>query len=201
MVVLTVNKKLLKVIIVSALVILLVVSSLNIMVRNYQHKTLINNISNLEETFESSLLISPNGYEKIEIFDIGKGKVIKVVQINETALVESQKYLQGIVGMYLKVKAFPDKGYIIKIPFEPNIIVKNHFLNDDDINSIDKVFILLPEEKAPYLLVLDDRERPYFYCFKGDINKLLKSLNFEKEAEKTGMKVDIKKDDTFYKVS
>lgn len=152
MVVLTVNKKLLKVIIVSAFVILLVVSSFNIMVKNHQ---------------------------EIEIFDIGIGKVIKVVKINKTALAESQKYLQGIVGLYPNVKAFPDKGYIIKIPFEPNIIVKNHFLNDYGINSLDKVFILVPKEYAPYLLVLDDRERPYFYCFRGEINKLLKSLNFE----------------------
>lgn len=179
MVILTVNKKLLKVITVSAVVILLVAGSLNIMVKIFQHKTLINDINALEETFKSSLLISHNGHEDVEIFDIGKGKVIKAVQINETAIAESQKYLQGIVGMYPKIKAFPDKGYIIKIPFKTSIVVKNHFLNDYNINSIDKVFIILPEEKAPYLLVLDDRERPYLYCFKGNINKLLNSINFK----------------------
>ena len=110
--------------------------------------TIIMSISPKNKSCIISFINSANTQEQVEIFSIEKGKVIKVVQINETAVAESKKYLQGIVGIYPKIKAFPDKGYIIKIPFDPNIIVKNHFLNDYDISSIHEVFILLPEDNA-----------------------------------------------------
>lgn len=147
--------------------------------RNYHQMVPTQSINELERASAETFLASSNVHDNIEIFDIGKGSVIKVIQINDFALTEASKYLQGITGMYAKVRALPDKGYIVKIPFEYNIIVKNKWLNDYNINSVDKIFIIFPQDRVPYLLVLDEKERPYFYCFNGDTNKLLKSLNFE----------------------
>jgi uncharacterized ubiquitin-like protein YukD len=136
------------------------------------------NISKLEKTQVSVFLVSSTTYEDIEIFDVDKGKVIKVIQVNETTLNEAKSYIQRITGMYQKINALPNKGYIIKIPFEPYLVVKNQYLNDYNIDSIDKLFIIFPEGSSPYLLVLDDRERPYAYNFNGDTSVLLKSLNY-----------------------
>lgn len=130
---------------------------------------------------ESAFLISANAEKNIEIFDIGKGSVSKTVPLNDIALAEAKKFLNGITGVYLKVNAIPVKGYIIKIPFAPDIKVNNQWFNEYDINPIDKMFIVFPEEGASYLLVLDKKQRPYLFNYEGNAEKLLKSLNFELE--------------------
>ena len=115
--------------------------------------------------------------EAVEIFDIDKGEVIKRVELNSDVQREAEKFLKGITGMYVKVKAFPDKGYIIKIPLRPSVIVKSQWLND----IVEKVFVIFPENEAPYLLVLDINDRPLFYNFEGNTDLLLESLNFQLE--------------------
>lgn len=183
MVIIARNKKLLKVIAVSIFVVLIGFSlyrhMTNMQAKNHQQMVQAHNIRELEESFATTFLTSTSVDENVEIFDIGKGNVIMEVQVNTIALTEAKKYIQRITGTYVKVKALPDKGYIIKIPFKPTLTVKNQLLNDYNINSIDKIFIIFPQEDAPYLLVLDGCERPYFYYFEGDTDKLLRSLNFE----------------------
>jgi hypothetical protein len=115
--------------------------------------------------------------ESVEIFDITKGEVIKRVELNSDIQREAEKFLKGITGMYVKVKAFPDKGYIIKIPLKPSVIVKSQWLND----IVEKVFVIFPEKEAPYLLILDENERPLFYNFEGSTDLLLKNLSFQLE--------------------
>jgi len=115
--------------------------------------------------------------ESIEIFDINKGEVVKRVELNPYVQKEAEKLLKGITGMYVKVKAFPDKGYIIKIPLKPSVIVKSQWLND----IVEKVFVIFPEKEAPYLLILDENERPLFYNFEGSTDSLLENLNFQLE--------------------
>ena len=77
------------------------------------------------EGTEAAFWSSANIEKNIEIFDISKGIVEKTVPVNATELTEAKGILKGITGIYLKVNALPEKGHIIKIPFEPNIMVKN----------------------------------------------------------------------------
>lgn len=125
---------------------------------------------------------SVHGYKSIEIFDINKGEVIQKVESNPSVRKEVEGYLKGITGMYIKVKAFPDKGYIIRVPLEPSVNVQSQWLNDYGINSVDEVFILFPEQGKPYLLVLDEKKRPLFYNFEGNTDVLLEKLNFKLET-------------------
>jgi hypothetical protein len=74
--------------------------------------------------------------------------------------------------MYGKVKAFPDKGYIIRIPLIPSMKVHTQWLNDYNIYCVSEVFILFPEQGNPYLLLLDKNLRPHFYSFDGDTDVL-----------------------------
>jgi len=127
-------------------------------------------------TFLTSTQTSDNVSKVIEIFDISKGEVIKKVQPNTSIQKAAISYLDGVSGIYVKVNAFPDKGYIIRIPLNPTAKVQTHWFNDYNIDSIDEVFILFPEQGDPFLLVLDKKSRPFFYTFKGDVDLLLKML-------------------------
>ncbi|WP_010248878.1 hypothetical protein [Acetivibrio cellulolyticus] len=185
MVLIIINRKLLK-----ASVIILLAISLCVNIYNHYHSMELTNkyeslvcLSN--QFYQTSLIAflasaqeldTPN--KPIEIFDITKGEVIKKVHSTRVIQNEAISYLNGISSMYIKVKAFPEKGYIVRIPITPSVQVKNHWLNDYNINSVDEVFILLPEQGNTYLLVLDNKLRPYFYNFIGNVDVLLKNLEF-----------------------
>lgn len=124
-------------------------------------------------------LISTNGIaqtnQQIQIFDINKGKVIKNVQMNTDLQHEVEKFLEGITGVYVKYNPIPTKGFMIRIPLEPNIMVRNQWFDD----LVDEVTIIFPDQENPYLMVFDDENRPYFLTFEGNTVKLLGLLNFK----------------------
>lgn len=129
-------------------------------------------------TFVTTTQESDNPSKTIEIFDVVKGEVVKRVEANLEIQEIAGSYLNEITGMYVKVKAFPDKGYIIRIPLKPPVKVQSHWLKDFNIKTVDEVFVLFPKEGAPYLMVLDEKARPIFYNFKGNIDVLIKKLDF-----------------------
>jgi len=154
----------------------------NLKIKN-KFESVINIVNQVDKTNLISFVVpidsSAHRNKSIEIFDINQGKVIQKVWPNSSIQKDVEGYLNGITGMYIKVKAFPEKGYIIRIPLEPSLKVHNQWLNGYGINSVDEVFILFPEEGVPYLLALDEKKRPLFYYFEGDTDVLLKKLNFK----------------------
>ncbi|NJD03590.1 MAG: hypothetical protein FIA99_13585 [Ruminiclostridium sp.] len=129
-------------------------------------------------SFLNSMGVSFYGQKDLEIFDIYKGKVVKRIKPDSVINKVVEGHLEGITGMYAKVKAFPDKGYIIRIPLEPPIKIQSKWLNVYGINSVDEVFILFPEQGVPYLLVLDEKKRPLFYNFEGNTDYLMEKLGY-----------------------
>lgn len=113
--------------------------------------------------------------QQIQIFDINQGKVIKNVQINTELHLEVEKFLEGITGIYVKYKPIPSKGFMIRIPLEPNIMVRNQWFDD----HVDEVTIIFSGRENPYLLVFDDENKPYFLTFEGNTGRLLALLNFK----------------------
>lgn len=113
--------------------------------------------------------------QQIQIFDINKGKVIKFVQINTDLQQEAEKFLEGITGVYVKYNPFPNKGFMIRIPLEPNIMVKNQWFN----HLVDEVTIIFSGQEKPYFMFFDDENRPYFFTFEGNTENFLKLLNFK----------------------
>lgn len=126
-------------------------------------------------SYVSSIDISQN--KNIEIFDIKKGEVVKKIESNENIQKEVSNILKQITGVYVKAKPFPNEGYIIRIPLSPPQKVENIWLKNDDINSVVQVFILFPIDEDPFLLILDEKYRPFFYNFDRDISILLNELN------------------------
>lgn len=113
--------------------------------------------------------------KQIEIFDIKKGKVIMSVQSNTDSHQEVKKFLEGITGVYVKFNPIPNKGFIIRVPLEPNIVVKNQWLND----LVDEVTIIFTDQEDPYLMVFNDENRPFFFTFEGDTANFLRLINFK----------------------
>jgi len=110
----------------------------------------------------------------VEIFDIEKGRVIKRVKVSFVLQTEAIKYLDSITGVYVKASAFPKSGYIIRIPFEVRVEIHNKWFD----GLLKEVFVIFTGDEEPYLLMLDDKNRPLFYKFSGDTRALLKGLNF-----------------------
>ena len=115
--------------------------------------------------------------KQIEIFDINKGKVVMSVEPNPDSQQAVRKFLEGITGVYVKYNPIPQKGFMIRVPLEPHIVVKNQWFND----LVDEVTIIFPDQEDPYLMVFNDENRPFFLTFEGDITNFFKLLNFKPE--------------------
>ncbi|HHV99367.1 MAG TPA: hypothetical protein GXX36_07310 [Clostridiaceae bacterium] len=126
--------------------------------------------------------LEAQGGRDIEIFDVAKGIVIKRInpdsQTQEKIQREVRRYLNQITGMFVKVNALPDSGYIVRLPLEPYLTIQNQWLNQ----TVKEVFVIF-SEGAPYLLVLDENERPFFYNFDSSTDELLKLLEFNPEEQ------------------
>lgn len=107
----------------------------------------------------------------VEIFDIEKGEVVKRLDMNSELRVKAVNILDKISGMYVKVKAFPEKGKIARLPLDPAVEVQNKWLKDYGISSVSEVFIIFPEGNRPYLLVLDSNYRPLFFNFEYEVKE------------------------------
>lgn len=115
--------------------------------------------------------------KKIEVFDISEGKVIAKYRPSNVIIDEAGSFLKNITGMYGRVKALPDKGRIMRIPFDPAIQVNSKWITDCGITSVDKLYVLFPDSGEPYLLILDEKDRPLFFNFDMDTSTLLLHLN------------------------
>ncbi len=148
------------------------------------YNSLVYAVNLWDESDVAAFITSDNtgilGRKDIEIFDIEKGMVIKRLnpdsQTRARIQNEVRNYLKNITGMFVKVNAFPDSGYIVRLPLDPAEEIHNQWLNQ----SVNEVFVIFSKE-PPYLLVLDEKERPLFYNFDGSTDELLELLGFNPE--------------------
>jgi len=124
-------------------------------------------------------LLSINGFaqtnSQIEIFDIHKGKVIRVLEMDRNIHHKAEKILGDITGVVVKYNPIPNNGYMIRIPLEPNVKVRNQWF----VDLVDEVTIIIPDQEKAYLMVVDDENQPHFLTFKGDVAKIEGLLNFQ----------------------
>lgn len=123
-----------------------------------------------------------NAQNSIEIFDIGRGRVTKTVPPNGKSRTEAKKILKGITGLYVKANPLPEKGFIVKVPFQPGIEVKNQWFSEYGLNPVEKMFIVFPQDDEPFILVLDYKERPYLFIFEEKTDILLDILEIERSS-------------------
>jgi hypothetical protein len=181
MIILISKYKLLKTAVMIAIIVVLALGTFSyINYRNTENKLgqLIQNTNISNKTSLTVFLafedLNAQARKNIEIFDVSKGKVVKTLESTSVIQQETKKYLEGITGLYIRVKALPENGFIVRVPLEPPVKIKNKWIDA----TLDEVFIIFPLDKAPYLLILDKAARPYFYTFTGDTSELLKNLGY-----------------------
>lgn len=116
------------------------------------------------------------GKRQIEVFDISAGKVTAKYPQSAFPRSEACRYLKGITSVYIHVKAFPERGLIVRIPLDPPVRPDKELLKKAGLAEIRELFVLLPEQEDPRLLILDSRERPLFFNFKADMGVLSELL-------------------------
>lgn len=191
MIFISIKKKTLGLILVVVILCLLVVS-IYATVKVSHNENKYQSVLVMTEMFEDTHFIAYiSGREaeretkRIEVFDITKGKVILSEPINMDIQNEVFNYVKTIKSLYTKVIPFPEKGYVIRVPFDASLKVKQKLLNQVGIKSLDSIFIILSDKEAPILLVLDSQERPYFYTFNASIQPLLDYVKLNPEAEQS----------------
>ena len=133
------------------------------------------------KAFLSSTRITGEG-RKIEIFDVSEGKVIAKYPSSTMIREEAGSFLVKITGLYGKVKALPETGQIIRIPFDPAIEAKSKWVTNCGITNINELYVLFPGSGEPYLLILDEKDRPWFFNFNANTSTLLLHLNIQLSA-------------------
>jgi hypothetical protein len=111
--------------------------------------------------------------KNVELFDIQKDTVTETVPHNSKIQKAATEYLNGINQNYVKVNPIPKSGYMVRIPLEPPIQVKNKWINE----LVDEVIIILTKEDQPYLMIFDDENNPHFFYFKGNTETLSQTFN------------------------
>lgn len=125
--------------------------------------------------FVSSANVHADEYKQIEIFDSIKGKVVNQVKVNPEIYNLINNYLNNIDGIYAKNDPVPDRCIAIKVPLDPPIKVENKWLN----TRVNEVFIIVPKEGLPFLMVFENENKLSCFPLNGDLNLLLKNLKID----------------------
>lgn len=123
--------------------------------------------------------ISTNEYKDIEIFDISQGKIVKKLQSNEEIQNNVLQFVKDITGLYVNVKPFPEAGYIMRVPINPPVQVENQWVQEQGVETVNELYLLFPKEDEPFILILNDENRPFFFKYKGDTKSFLKEIGIE----------------------
>lgn len=176
--------------VVLAIILCLLVASIYSTVRIAQNENKYQSVLGMARMFEDTYFIAYISDEEaqtekqnIEVFDIGKGKVISRAPLNSDIQNDVFNYVKAIKSLYTKVIPFPEKGYVIRVPFDPPMNINLKLLNDVGIKSLDSVFIILSDKEAPIILLLDTQRRPYFYTFNASIQPLLDYIKLNPEEK------------------
>ena len=110
--------------------------------------------------------------KQVEIFDIGKGEVTMVVQLNSGIQKEVETFLKSITDVNRMLNPVPRDGFMVKVPLEPTYLIQNKWLND----LVDEVIVMFPSKNDPCLMVFDNENRAHFFMFTGETDTFLTKL-------------------------
>src|SRR5699024_8918332 len=100
----------------------------------------------------------------VEVFDIGVVKVIMDADVTSHVQSDAERFLEHITDVYRLANPMPRDGFMVRIPLQTAVEVKNEWLD----SLVDEMIIIFPEREDPYMMVYDDENRPHFFAFEGD---------------------------------
>ncbi|GAA0722666.1 hypothetical protein GCM10008905_14430 [Clostridium malenominatum] len=112
---------------------------------------------------------------KIEIFHINEQKVVMTIESTPKIEKEITNYLNNITGIYPKFNPIPREGYMIKVPLETPFALEKNCIT----TFVEVVIVVFPKEETPFLIIFDSKDSLLCLNFKGNVNKLLKKLDFQ----------------------
>ncbi|MBB2483406.1 hypothetical protein H5P36_24950 [Bacillus sp. APMAM] len=113
--------------------------------------------------------------KQIEIFDIGKERVVKKVHMTADIQEDVKRFLERTTSVYPKVKPIPSRGFMIKVPLDPAVEIRNQWLH----GRLNQVILVFPPKERPFYLVMDEKNRTHLFLFEGETNTLLRKLNYK----------------------
>lgn len=118
--------------------------------------------------------------KEIEIFYINKGEVIKKLPMEEDIQKEVEEVFQGITDIYRGFEPIPKKGYMVRLPLEPAIQMKNEWFHD----FVSEVIMIFPEYENPHLMVFNDENNSFFFTFDASVDDLLTKVDLKLKGMK-----------------
>jgi hypothetical protein len=125
--------------------------------------------------FLPSIPISAKGSPCAEIVDSKQNMVVKSVQVDSEIYDMVKSWVKSIDNFCGKISPVAVEGYKVRIPLDPPIKVNKQSLNAD----VSEVYIIVPQDKPPFFMIFQDKNKPSYFKFYGNIDSLSKALDFE----------------------
>lgn len=120
-------------------------------------------------------VIHADNQEYIEIFDPQQNKVVEKVPLSEEINNMVADWIKDIAEIYTTVNPIRDDGYAIRFPLNPAIEMKNKWMN----TTVEEIYLIIPEKDPSFLIVFETENKPVFFLFPGEIDKLSDVLDFQ----------------------
>jgi hypothetical protein len=126
-------------------------------------------------TFLSLTPTAAKGSPCAEIYEHAQKKVVKSVQVDSKLYDLTAGWVRSIDNFYGRIAPAAVEGYKVRIPLDPPIEVNKKSLKA----TVREVYIIVPQNKSPFLMIFEDRNKPSYFKFHGNIDNLRKALDFE----------------------
>lgn len=110
-----------------------------------------------------------------EIIDPAHKKVLKSVQMNSEIYDMVRNWVIDIDNYCGRLTPAAVEGYKVRIPLDPPVKVNKQSLN----REVSEVYIVVPQTKPPFFIIYDDKNKPSYLKFHGNIESLSKALDFK----------------------
>lgn len=129
----------------------------------------------LLQGFPAAAAFAPSEHHG-EVFDVKKESVTRTFELTDEIHAEVKRWLASITGPAPLVRADPDNGIVLHIPLRPPIQVER----PDFHASANEVFVFVPKDQKPYLLIFSEQNEPRIFAFDSPVEPFLRKHKFLK---------------------
>jgi hypothetical protein len=109
-----------------------------------------------------------------DIIDSKQNIVVKSVQVNSEINNMVASWVNSIDNFCGKISPITVEGYKVRVPLNPPVEVNKKSLTA----KVSEVYIIVPQNKPPFLIIFEDKNKPSYFKLHGNIDSLSKALNF-----------------------
>lgn len=122
----------------------------------------------------SSIPAYAMGSSCADIIDSKQNIIVKSVQMNSEINKMASDWVNSIDNFCGKISPIPVEGYKVRIPLDPPVELHKKSLTA----KVSEVYIIVSKNKQPFFIILEDKNKPAYFKFHGNIDNLSKSLDF-----------------------